>query len=316
MHKTIVALIAILTAAPAFGLNPWPSQNPEGLPAPATPQAAPPPFQPTPPPPGMPMGAQANANNLPQFLQQLNSSPGLLGGFGSFPGFGTGIDASGYPFVPQVPGSGKLEACGLISQASQVAKARDEAIKFRNECAIAQRGDNQKIAVNDFSSGNTPYMYIFNVKGECLYKTAVSYGNGAGPVRPLPCSRDGSKLTPPGMHITAPHRNGTTYNEGNSTLMVGLEGQQSAGRGILVHYAQSPGTASSWGCSGVGPYDQVRKVLGYGSLVYNYFGDTPLAPGCGNGAGMGPPKPASCRMDAAATPVPTFSTSESPGTVK
>jgi hypothetical protein len=92
------------------------------------------------------------------------------------------------------------------------------------------------------------------------------------------CSTKSSKKTPPGFHITAPHTGGTAYSEAESIGLAGLSGQKSLeARGILIHKAEQPGTASSWGCTGVAndKFDEIKKMLGYGSLVHNFFGKPP-----------------------------------------
>ena len=122
-------------------------------------------------------------------------------------------------------------------------------------------------------------------------KTVVSYGNGygKGAAKPLPCSENEDHLTPPGMHITA-HHAGAKYGPSQSLILLGLEGQTPAKRAILIHTAGSVGAATSWGCTGVanGIFPAVQEKIGEGSLVYNYFGSTSLAPGCNTSAGMGP----------------------------
>jgi hypothetical protein len=146
-------------------------------------------------------------------------------------------------------------------------------------------------------------MYIFDVNGVCLKKTAVSYGNGVGARVPVACNDNQSHLTPPGFFLTGYH---SSRDYPNSLVMVGLEGQNSAGRGILIHPAASPGTASSWGCAGVGPFQQVKQLLGEGSMVYNYFGDRPAADGCNNKNGLTSHN--FCRLDPNAPRLPLQAT--------
>jgi hypothetical protein len=205
---------------------------------------------------------------------------------------------AGSPASIRAGGDGKLDSCGTISAAA--AKARDEAIDFRGRCRAAQRnGNNQKIVINDYSGDGVPTMWIFNVDGKTCYgKTSVSFGSGfnekksadnqcldRGNDRPLPCSEDGCHTTPPGFHLTGRH-NGENYDETNSMSMVALEGQGSDARHVLIHVGSSPGSNNTWGCSGIGCFNQVKSLVSYGALVYNYFGDAPLAPNCRNDAGM------------------------------
>jgi hypothetical protein len=190
--------------------------------------------------------------------------------------------------------AGNLEDCGAFS--SEVKKAVEETKAYRRSCGYA--GTSKHIAINDYSA-NPPFMYLFDGDLKCLKRTAVTYGNGSGQSRPVPCSADGDHMTPPGFHLTATH-NGERYNSGNSLLLVGLEGQRSAERNILIHQAANPGTASSWGCSGVSGacLTTVMEFLKVGGLVYNYFGSAPLAPGCGNSSGHGH-EHLSCTLDQA-----------------
>lgn len=228
-----------------------------------------------------------------------------LGNFG-----GTRFDSSGYANMNQIVGSGKMEHCGAETPA-QVKAAFDEATAFRASCGAAQRGTQQKIAINDYSSkSQPPTMYIFDLQGNCLGKTAVSYGNGGGVGKvPIACNTDGSHMTPAGFHLTSYHDGNGKYNPTNSVGLIGLEGQQSAKRGVIIHIAKRPGTASSWGCSGVGAeaFGAVKSTLGFGSLVYNYFGSTS---GCGNNKGL-PGLPGNhnrCQMDSGGARVPASST--------
>jgi len=206
-------------------------------------------------------------------------------------------------------GSGKLDSCG--NPPETVNSALQQAVDVRNKCRVAQQGANKKIVINDYSGSMPAYMWIFSSDGKkCLGKTSVAYGNGVnripgqerkctdGSGRPLPCSENGCHTTPPGFHLTAAHDcSDCSYNSSNSLLMVGLEGQDSAQRGILIHVAQSSGSNTSWGCSGVNCFQDVKQMLGEGSLVYNYFGSTSLAPTCGSRAGMSHNDPQSCHPD-------------------
>lgn len=223
----------------------------------------------------------------------------ILGGGGGTMGDEGSALLNGYttssPGISQAGTDGKVEPCNAVP--SQVQKAVTEAMEFRNKCTLAQTGDDKKILINDFSTNNTPYMYIFDLSGKCLGRTGVSYGNGVGRVSPTPCSDKNSHLTPPGFHLTGVH-NGAKYNDSNSLAMIGLEGQGSVDRGVVIHPSSRPGTASTWGCAGIGAFNQVRQMLGsrgYGSLVYNYFGSKGTAGGCRNRSGMGPHN--FCRKD-------------------
>ncbi len=253
-------------------------------------------------------------------LNLINQMMG--GGAGSGVGIGPGNGPNGSSIDPnakfesmnQQIGPGIMEACG--DPPASAHEAFETAKNFRQKCSLANRGDNQKIAVNDYSTIRMPYMYIFDIHGNCLGKTAVTYGNGAGPVRPQPCNDDGSHLTPPGFFLTAEH-NGASYGPGNSLGLVGLEGQGAKGRGVVIHPAQAPGTASSWGCSGVGygAFRAVQKSLGKGALVFNYFGNTGRPGGCTNINGLNPAHNF-CRLDPGAPGIPQMSTSQGAPTLR
>ncbi len=258
-----------------------------------------------------PVAASVQQDPIMSMLSQMLSSgmagPGMNGDMGDF-GSGTQTGNEQFPGMAQIPGSGKMEHCGPMNGPTQVKSALMEAKEFMNKCSLARRGPSQKIAINDYSGGSTPMMYIFDLEGNCLGKTAISYGNGKGKVKPLPCSDDGEHLTPAGFHLTSYH-NGAKYSAPSAIGMVGLEGQNSVGRGIIIHPAKSPGTASSWGCSGVGfdAFNAVKTTLGEGSLVYNFFGQTTGPSSCQNNAGLtGQHK--FCRMDGGGNPVPSSST--------
>jgi hypothetical protein len=249
-------------------------------------------------------GNSATTSSAPAAGSLLQSFLSAFGGGGA----GGSAGGSNNPNTSSnVVSTSKLEECGHTPQS--VETARTEAMTYRSQCRLADRGDNQKIVINDYSGG-TPTMYIFDTHGNCIAKTAVTYGNGAGHGAPQPCASDSSHLTPPGFHLTAYH-NGAKYGADDSLLMVGLEGQNSASRSILIHPAAQPGTASSWGCSGVG-YNcarTIQQLLGTGALVYNYFGSKPLAPGCGSSAGMS--HSTSCQLDRSAPSIPAAATGAS-----
>jgi hypothetical protein len=190
--------------------------------------------------------------------------------------------------------SGTMSSCSANgSVPPSVMAAYHEAQEFRDRCAPAQRGANQKIAISDFSN-MVPTMWIFDSNGNCLKKTAITYGNGNGRGQPQACSDDGEHLTPPGFHLTCMH-SGPKYATATSPGYVqndalgecSLEGQGSVGRGVVIHRAQAPGTASSFGCSGVceACFDEVKATLGLGALVYNYFGNS-FDPSCRNKGGQ------------------------------
>lgn len=248
----------------------------------------------------------------------MNSLRGVEeGGIGTGPGpNGSSIDSNErFRAMDQRIGPGVMESCG--EPPADTRKAYDDAIKFRDKCGHANRGSTQKIAVNDYSGGRMPYMYIFDLNGTCLGKTAVAYGNGAGKVVPQPCNDDGSHLTPPGFFVTSKH-NGASYNEFNSLGLTGLGGQGAKGRGVVIHPSEAPGTATTWGCSGVGyaAFRAVQKTLGYGALVYNFFGDTSGPRSCRNKVGLDTANHA-CRLDPGAVSIPAESTgSNSPPTIR
>ncbi|MGE4130208.1 MAG: hypothetical protein AB7F86_01145 [Bdellovibrionales bacterium] len=214
-------------------------------------------------------------------------------------------------------GPGVMEACGTPPAA--VMEQFEMIKKFRAACVLAQRGDNQKIAVNDFSSSNTKeasYMYIMDKDGKCLGKTMVAFGNGAGGAR-VGCGDANSHLTPPGCHLTAVHNGSNKYNASNSLKMVGLQGQGSTGRGILIHATRAPGTSSTWGCAGVGydAFKAVQQTLGYGALVCNFFQANQLASGCGNRRGLSLMENA-CQLDADSPSIPSQATGQGTPAVK
>lgn len=266
---------------------------------------------------GAVMGGMLGSALMQQLMRGFGGGgggPGGSGGMGpSSARGGAAYSQGGGNYSPAGSGevgSGKLDACG--TPPGSVTTALKEAVEFRRGCRLAQQGGDKKIAINDYSGSMPAYMWIFSSDGKrCLGKTSVSYGNGVnrkpgqerqctdGSGRPLPCSEDGCHTTPPGFHLTAPHDcDKCQYSGNNSLLMVGLEGQESAQRGILIHVAESSGGASSWGCSGVGCFQDVKQMLGSGSLVYNYFGSVSLAPTCGTQAGMSNQRdPRSCRPD-------------------
>jgi hypothetical protein len=198
--------------------------------------------------------------------------------------------------------SASLENCGQPPQS--VKDAFNEAIAYRNSCNVANRGDGQKIVINDYSGTNRG-MYIFEPNGTCLKKTAVTYGSGgAGADGAMPCSSSGAHATPPGFHLTAKNCDGSAsgYDSTNSLRMYSLQRQGSSARGVIIHGSSNAKQNLSWGCAGVGCITDIMRLLGSGSLVYNYFGDKGQAPGCGNATGMRGDK--TCEMEGGNSAIP------------
>lgn len=196
-------------------------------------------------------------------------------------------------------GPGKMEPC---DQASDSAKQRlEEAKQYRANCPAAQKGPKQRIAINDYSV-RPSWMYIFDENDKCLGKTLVAFGNGAGGNQ-YGCNDANSHMSPFGFHLTAEHHGREKFNPSNSMKMVGLQGQGSVGRGILIHGSAAPGGASTWGCAGV-PYSAfkaVQRELGYGALVYNYFSPSQVG-NCGNRNGLN--SMAGCQLDQGSPNIP------------
>ncbi|KYG65971.1 hypothetical protein AZI86_02570 [Bdellovibrio bacteriovorus] len=183
---------------------------------------------------------------------------------------------------------------------SHVLKAYETAKSFSESCPAAALSSGKKIVINDYSGQGRETMYIFDQNRKCIDSMYISYGDGSGSTKSessTSCSTGGSGKTPAGMHITGPH-SGKSYNGKNSLKLAGLSGQGSAGRQILIHASKWKLPAGvSQGCTGV-PQDKLYKVmglLGYGSLVYNYFGNEAKARGCGSNAGA--EKPPECKPE-------------------
>ena len=271
---------------------------------------------------------QQEQQNQQGMQQMMNALGGMGGGAGGGKGQrgqrGAADDASGGASSgggandssqANSASSDKLEPCG--TPPAKVQADFQEMMEFRKSCRVADKGSNQKFAINAYrSSLGTPTMYLFDSNGECKYKTAVSYGSGQ--VRgtsnaPQACATNKGKYTPAGMHLTVPHPKGTNgYDEKNSLGLAGLEDQGSNARGILIHGSNSAGMGYSHGCSGVSENcrPDVMKFLGYGALVFNSFDDSQSAPGCTNTAGM--KRSGTCRAEVAvnvsdASPAPSGS---------
>lgn len=182
-------------------------------------------------------------------------------------------------------------SCGSVP--SHVKSAYAKARSFADSCPTAKLAVGKYVAINDYSGDGRPSMYIFDQTGGCVKSVPISWGVGAGSAKNgklEACSSDTSHKTPPGFHITAAHRGGQRYNESNSLGLASLSGQNSLGdRGIVIHGKQPAGASNTWGCTGVpfGDFAQIKRLLGVGSLVYNYFGDTPNN-NCSTNAGESP----------------------------
>lgn len=227
-------------------------------------------------------------------------------------GFGQPNPAPGREFTATAAApSGPVGGVGNCSQVpSSVGQALREVIAFKNSCHLTRgfESSGKKIVINDYSSSK-PRMYVFDTSGvRCLKSVPIAWGGGGRgtpssmKVPPRPCSGDGQKLTPPGIHYTAPHTGGSRYSEAESMGLVGLSGQGSMGppknRAILIHPKASAGQPSTWGCTGVPPQDfqEIKSMVGYGSLVHNYFGGRAPTSNCKDRDGLNP-SGASCRQD-------------------
>lgn len=190
---------------------------------------------------------------------------------------------------------------GCANVPSDVKRAFAETKAFSSACPAARLAPGKKIAINDYSPGGAAHMFIFDQNGACVGTIPISWGAGAGGQKEA-CSTTNSKMTPPGFHITAPH-SGSRFNSSNSLGLASLSGQDSLGsRGILIHgvnYQTNRG--NTWGCTGVPMQDfaEVQRILGYGSLVFNYFGGGGKSK-CGESAGFAPP---SCQPEPQAVAV-------------
>ncbi|WP_413942861.1 hypothetical protein [Bdellovibrio sp. HCB-162] len=206
----------------------------------------------------------------------------------------TSSGVTAYSAAPSYSVSGG--SCGSVP--GHVKSAFSEAKSFTNSCSVAKLATGKYIAVNDYSGDGKPTMYIFDQTGGCVKSVPISWGMGSDKSRRLEaCSTDNSHKTPPGFHITARH-NGARYNDSNSLGLAGLSGQDSLGaRGVVIHGKRPAGAANTWGCTGV-PFEdlmQIKRLLGVGSLVYNYFGDT-QSRNCSDSSGTSP----TCKPEAAA----------------
>jgi hypothetical protein len=184
--------------------------------------------------------------------------------------------------------------------------ALESAVKFKNDAKCSRiiqsfnkSGKGGKIIISDYTN-DRGMMYIFDESGEkCLKALPVDYGTGAGKdAAPTASCESESKQTPAGFHVTDETHDSAKYPQPNSLGLVGLEGQKSLARGILLHGATGDGGAHTWGCSGVekSEFPNVRDLVGGGSLIYNYFGEkTKGASGCGD-VGQG-----KCSADAGAS---------------
>ncbi|UOF01144.1 hypothetical protein [Bdellovibrio reynosensis] len=176
-------------------------------------------------------------------------------------------------------------SCGNVP--AHIKKAFNESIAFTKSCSAARIASNKMVAINDFSGVNKPMIYIFDLQGNCKRATGISWGRGI-PRRDSinMCSKYGSLKTPPGFHITTPY-SGVKYDNSNSLGLGGLSGQDSLGRGILLHGKWYTDGANTYGCIGVpdAELQDIKSLLGHGSLVYNYSGDRQQSD-CSNPAGV------------------------------
>lgn len=202
-----------------------------------------------------------------------------------------------FQFYQTLQTYGSTGSCSGVP--SHVQTALTEAQNFTKSCPTARIAPGKMIAINDYSGQAGPTMYVFDQSGNCKKSMRISWGVGTDKTGRLEaCSTANGRKTPPGFHLTVKH-DGAAFNSSNSLGMAGLSGQSSYNptRKILIHATQAPGAASTWGCTGVPPenFADLQKTLGYGSLVYNYFGSN-ISANCTTNAGTKPV----CQPEAAA----------------
>ncbi len=204
--------------------------------------------------------------------------------------YGQGLNLSAYTACSNTP--------------AEITKVLQEMQDFSKSCPQARLEPGKMIMINDYSGKTMPPVgYVFDQSGKCVQSMPITWGVGSDNSGKMEaCSTKDTLKTPPGAHKTVAHTGGPSgkYNQSNSLGLAGLSGQKSDSlRGILIHAAEQPGTASSWGCTGVPAeyFANLQQKLGTGSLVYNYFGENPTK-NCSDDAGF--ERPPKCDPEASA----------------
>jgi hypothetical protein len=202
-------------------------------------------------------------------------------------------DGNSSDYASGAKGSAPSGTCTSVP--AQAKKAFEKALAFSKSCKYAKLTADKKIAISDYSA-KTPTMYVFNQNGTCIDSMKIDWGRGPGANKSgdrsiTSCSSGGSYRVPAGMHKTTFH-DGATWPKEVSMGMAGLSGQNSYGRAVLIHPSRAGNNAGgpySIGCTGVplNKFQNLKSMLGYGSLVYNYFGDDGRrGAGCANNKGQ------------------------------
>jgi virulence-associated protein VapD len=186
--------------------------------------------------------------------------------------------------------SGRSGRCSNVP--AEVVRVARGMVDLRRNCSTLsfQSSTSKPVMVADLSNDDGNF-FVFDSNGQCeRVITSNSWGHGgAGPrsdVDPEPCSRGRSHMNPAGLHVTDANHNTDKYPRGTALLMRGLDGQNSEGRGILIHGGHPSATSSSIGCNAMSDSDfaYCRDNAGSGALVYNYFGSNrPNDPSCAAG---------------------------------
>lgn len=158
-----------------------------------------------------------------------------------------------------------LKDCGGLSPA-----AKEKMKAYLSRCGANLRIPNGNVSIIDFSSSR-PVMYVLRQSDlSCVTAMHVGYGVNSHGNPPKAGNSPSSLMTPPGFHITKVH-NGAAYQEFNSIGIAGMgsDNSNTIGRGVILH----PSNGHTHGCIGIpwAQFAEVKKMLGYGTVVYNYF---------------------------------------------
>lgn len=217
---------------------------------------------PTPPAPDASLPVmQAAIQAFMQFMNQPSTQKDMAT---KYPDYVNPATVSRQSTAPSVDPRPLADCAGLAPAAKEKMKA------YLARCGSQLRIPNGNVSIIDFSTSR-PVMYVLRQSDlSCVTAVHVGYGVGSHGNPPRPGNTPSSLTTPPGFHITKVH-NGRAYQEFNSIGIAGMgsENSNTIGRGVILH----PSNGHTHGCIGIpwAQFAQVKRLLGYGTVVYNHF---------------------------------------------
>lgn len=199
-----------------------------------------------------------------QSFMQFMAQPSTQANLGAYPDYVNPAVVARQSTAPSVDPT-PLKDCSALPAA-----AKEKMRGYLQRCGPNLRIPNGNVAIIDFSTSR-PVLYVLRQSDlSCVQAVHIGYGVGSHGNPPRAGNTPESHMSPPGFHITKVH-NGSAYQEFNSIGIMGMgrDNSNTAGRGVILH----PSNGHTHGCIGIpwARFAEIKKQLGYGTVVYNYF---------------------------------------------